>query len=96
MPKVFIVNKSSHDFSDAARFGDLVFLSEGSFDPYSVGKMYREFEVILKHSSPEDYILPTGLSVMQIIVAAIFANMHHKLNLLLFSNGRYIERRIVL
>mgnify|MGYP003634383805 CR=1 FL=1 len=32
MNKVFIVNKSGHDFQDANRFGELIFLSKGKID----------------------------------------------------------------
>ena len=93
-PTVYIISRSAHDFSDAERFGELVFLSDGPMNRYSCNNMCREFSVHLRNSSPEDYILLTGLSVMNSIACALFAALHKKLNLLLFQQGKYIERRL--
>ena len=41
--KVYIVNKGVHDYSDAKRFGELVFLTEGSYNILSTSRMAREF-----------------------------------------------------
>ncbi|KKK49597.1 hypothetical protein LCGC14_3133450, partial [marine sediment metagenome] len=49
--KVYIINKGGHDYSDATRFGRLIYLSEGIMNRYSVGRMYREFSAILKDSN---------------------------------------------
>lgn len=96
MPKVYIVNKSSHDFSPAEKYGELIFLSEGSINRYATNNMHRIFSEILVDSSPEDYIVLCSLSVMNSIAGAIFAHKHGKLNLLLFKDGKYIERNLVL
>ena len=103
MNKVFVVNRGCHDHSDAERFGELVYLSEGSINRYATGKMYREFIEPLKKSGPEDYILTTGLTIMSVIACSIFARMHGRLNLLLFKSLRkpdeesyYVERTVVL
>ena len=93
---VYVVNKSSHNFSPAEEYGNLVFLSEGSMNRYSTNNMVREFSRIMKDSSPGDYIVPCSLNVMNIIAGAIFASKHKKLNLLLFRNGEYIERNHIL
>jgi hypothetical protein len=101
VPKVYIVNKGAHDHSDAERFGELVYLSEGSINRYSTNNMYREFSEILCKSKPEDYILPTGLTIMSNIACAIFAIMHKRLNLLIYKAsrtggpGRYVQRSMV-
>jgi len=90
--KVFIVNKSSHDFSAALQYGNLVFLSEGPVNRYATNNMCRMFGDRLKDSSPDDYIVPCSLNVMNSIACAIFSHMHGRLNLLLFKDGEYIER----
>lgn len=94
--KVFIVNKSAHDFSAAERYGKLVFLSEGPINRYSTNNMFRTFEPLLADSSPTDYIVPCSLNVMNSIVSAIFARKHGTLNLLLFKDGVYIERNHII
>lgn len=95
MPNVFVVNKSSHDFSSAKEYGELVFLSSGPMNRYSTNNMVREFSEIMKNSSPGDYIVPCSLNVMNAIACAIFAHKHGVLNLLLFRRGEYIERNHV-
>lgn len=92
MSKVFIVNKSNHDFSAARQFGEIVYLSEGPMNRYSTNNMCRVFTDIMKDSSPSDYIVPCSLNVMNAISCAIFAHLHGRLNLLLFKDGSYIER----
>jgi len=94
--KVYIINKGGHDFEDAARFGDLVYLSEGRISPFAITNMYRTFSEYIGGSSSEDFILLTGLPVMQAIACSMFAWMHGRLNLLLFKDGRYITRTVLM
>lgn len=94
--KVFIVNKSAHDFTAADKFGDIIFLSEGPVNRYATNSMIRQFTDIMKNSSEHDYIVPCSLNVMNSIACAIFAHKHGRLNLLLFNNGTYIERNHIL
>jgi len=96
MKKVFIVNKSAHDFSAADKFGKVVFLSEGSMNRYATNSMVRQFAQSMRESHEDDYIVPCSLNVMNSIACAIFAHKHGKLNLLLFKDGKYIERNHVL
>jgi hypothetical protein len=96
--KVYIVNRGGHDNSDAERFGEIVYLSEGLMNRYATTQIYRQFASILKNSHPGDFILVTGLSVMTAIACSIFSRKHGELNLLLFKSssdgGRYVERSL--
>jgi len=94
--KVFIVNKSAHDFSPANRWGEPIFLSQGPMQRYSVNNMHRQFSEVMKDSTPDDFIVPCSLNVMNSVACAIFAHKHGRLNLLLFKQGDYIERNLVL
>ena len=102
MPKVYVVNKSAkgsgtgHDFSPAESYGEIIFLSEGPMNRYATNHMLREFTEIMDKSDPEDYIVPCSLNVMNSIACAVFAVKHRKLNLLLFKEGKYIERNLVI
>jgi len=96
LPKVFIINKGCHDFSDAKRFGHLIFMTEGTINRYAVSIIFRKFWKYLEKSSPEDYLLVTGMSTMLVVASAILAAKHKKLNLLLFKKGHYLERTIVM
>lgn len=96
MTTVYIVNKSAHDFGAADQYGKIVFLSEGPINRYATNNMMRMFGELLKDSGPHDYIVPCSLNVMNSIACAIFAHNHGRLNLLLFKEGKYIERNHVL
>jgi len=100
MRKVYVVNKSAHDFSEAEKYGELVFLSEGPMSRYAISQMERLFTHAMADSSPEDYILCTSLTQMNIVATYVFASMHARLNLLIhkyFNNGRsgYVERSLI-
>lgn len=95
MSKVYIVNRSAHDFSSALKFGEIIFLSEGPMNRYSVNNMHRQFTDRMKDSHEDDYLVPCSLNVMNSVASSILAFKHGKLNLLLFKAGDYIERNIV-
>lgn len=92
MKKVYIVNRSSHDFGPAEKYGEVKFLSEGSMNRYATNSMIRQFSEVMMLSEATDYIVPCSLNVMNSIACAIFAKKHGCLNLLLFKDGTYIER----
>ncbi len=95
MSKVYVVNRSAHDFSAAENFGKIIFLSEGPMNRYATNHMCRVFADIMEDSKKDDYIVPCSLNVMNSIACAIFAHKHGGLNLLLFKGGNYIERNHV-
>jgi hypothetical protein len=100
MTRVFIINDSGHDFSDAARFGTLTVMTTGEIDRFNVMKMKRIFERHLLKSSPDDFILHTGPGVMSAVACACFAGRHQRLNLLLWraeydGNDRYVHRKLI-
>lgn len=95
--KIYVINRSAHDYSGAEKFGEIVYLSEGSINRYATNKIYRQMNDVLKNSKPDDYILLTGLTIMASIACSIFSVKHNRLNLLLFrpNDHSYAERRIV-
>lgn len=95
MSKVFIPNCAAHDYGDAERFGTLVPVTRGTLNITNVSAIYRKIESALCASCADDYILISGASVVNAIVAAKFATMHGKLNLLIYRrNGTYVERNL--
>jgi hypothetical protein len=96
--KVFVVSRGNHDWSRAERYGEVVFLSEEAVNRTDISNMMRRFEPILrKQSQKYDFIVITGLSVMNAIACTIFGRLHGRLNLLMFDseNDRYIRRELV-
>ena len=95
MNKVYIINRGGHDYSRAEQFGELVVCSEGLIPKYSTSQMLRLFQDSMKDSTKSDMILLTSLSTMCSIACAYFAHKHGCLNLLIFKDGKYIERKVV-
>lgn len=98
---VFVINRSSHDYSGAERFGKIVFMTEGSINRFATSKMYRVFKPFIDASLPHDYLLTSGLSVMCSVASAMFAAKHKRLNLLIYkpdprNPGTYQERITVM
>lgn len=103
MPKVYISNRGGHNHSEAEKFGELIYLTEGLVSRYAITRMYREAAYALCESKPEDYILVSGLSAFVGIVAAIFGMMHRRINYLIYKpssqpgeRSKYLERVIFL
>ena len=98
MCKVYVVNHSGHDISDAERYGKLVIMSHGVLNKFKVTRMYREMSETMKDSKETDYVLQSGPSVMCMVAAAAFAAKHQCLNLLIWredaKKSRYIVRRL--
>ena len=96
MKKVFIINDSGHDFREAEVFGKLTTLTRGLVRKLHVTEMYRMMEPLLAESSPEDYLLQSGPTVLNMVAASIFAAKHGVLNLLIWDTNRYVTRTLVL
>uniref|UniRef100_A0A6H1ZAK3 Uncharacterized protein n=1 Tax=viral metagenome TaxID=1070528 RepID=A0A6H1ZAK3_9ZZZZ len=94
--KVYIVNKSAHDFSGAEKYGKLIFMTEGKMNRFSTNDMIRQFKESMEESYKDDYLLLCSLNVMNAIACAVFARKHGTLNLLLYKEGEYVERNHVL
>ena len=96
MSKVFIINKGAHDYSAADEYGELVFCTEGLVDKFNTSQMVRIFNEAFKDAQAHDYILITSLTTLCSVASAIFARQHGRINFLIFRDGRYIERTVVL
>ena len=96
MSKVYIISASAHDFSPAEEFGELVPLSQGPCNRYSVNNIHRIFWPVLKDSNPDDYLLVCGLGIMTAVATAIMSHLHGRVHFLLFKKGGYIPRTLIL
>ena len=92
MPKVYVPNKGGHDYSAAEEIGKLVYVTSGTQYIYSTTNHFRAWEDALKDSSPDDYILVAGLTILNIIGATIFVAKHGVLNLAIYVRGKYMRR----
>ena len=96
MPKVYVVNKGFHDFGSAERYGRLIYMTEGYQPKFSVAAALRRFQFCMQDSELEDWILLTGLSVLNCLACSVFALKHNRLNLLLFNGDGYVSRTVII
>lgn len=96
MPKVYVVNRGGHDYSSAERFGTLVYCTEGQLSKFDTAQMYREVVAAMQDSEDEDFILLTSLTSLCSVASAIFAAKHKRVNFLIFQDGNYLERKLML
>lgn len=96
MPKVFIINKSGHDFSSARKYGELIYLTEGLLASYKSTLHYRQLADKMKDAKPDDYILITSIASVNCIAGWIVGTLGFPLNMLIHSSkdNRYVERKL--
>jgi len=96
MDIVYVLNDSGHDFTDAERYGKLIFVTKGLVPSrHDVTAMYRIFTEAFKESKEGDYILVSGPTMLTTIACSLFAVKHRRLNLLLFTRREYQLRSLV-
>lgn len=96
MAIVYIPNRGPHDYTDAERFGTLMYCTDGSLDKFDTAEMYRELCDAMHDSEPEDYIVLGSLISLCCVACAIFAAKHHRLNLLIHRTDGYTARSLYL
>jgi len=92
--KVFVTNRGGHSYEAAEKYGEVVYVTEGTLNRFATSSLYRAFVDSMAESQPEDYILITSMSIVNAIGAAVFARKHGCLNLLLYRSGEYVLREI--
>ena len=93
---VYIPNKAYHDYSDAERYGELRFLTEGVVNRFDIEKLAKAVKEGLADAQEDDYLMISSLAVLNAIGAAFFAHRFARVNFLLFKEGRYVERILYL
>lgn len=94
--KVFVVSNGGHDYSDAARFGEVVFCTDQLIRKDDIAQMYRVLHDALKHAAPGDYLLVGSLTSLCVVAAAILADRFGEIHLLVYENGKYTSRDLIL
>lgn len=94
--KVFIVNNGGHDYSDATRFGEIVFCTDEVIRKDDVAQMYRLLNASLADAEPQDYLLVSSLTTLCVVASGILAERFGELHLLIFDKGQYICRDLIL
>lgn len=98
-PRVYIPNKSFHDFDGASAFGDIVFLTEGRLpNRYQLNELAMMCAEKMEGSSRGDLLLIQGPTTVNCIAAAILAHRAGRVNFLFYDQAadKYTQRTVVL
>ena len=95
-PRVYVANRGSHDYSPAEQYGDIVFVTEGIVPRLDVNKLSQMVGEVLVGAEEGDFLLISGLSVVNSIAAGILARRFGRINFLLFHRGYYIEKNVLI
>lgn len=94
--KVYILTDGGHDYSDATRFGTIEFCNVTVRNKHDIAHMYRELRESLYNSCYDDLLLISSLTSLCSVAAAILSYMHGRVNFLVYQDGKYVERNLVL
>ena len=94
--RVYILSDGGHDYRAAERFGDLVICSEGQLHKDDISQMYRILTDSLADAREDDFILVSSLTSLCMVASAIMANRFGQVHLLIYKDGRYEARDLLL
>ena len=94
MPRVYIPNKNLNDYTNAARWGELVYVTEGHVRLTDVDNLLDNIDSLLFDSSPDDLIIMSGPYSITAVLCTVFALKHNCLNILIYINGKYVKREL--
>lgn len=96
MPKVFVLNDGGHDYTDAQRFGEIVFCTNNVIRKDDISQMYRELNSALAEANHDDLLLVSSLASLGMVASAILADRFGEVHLLLYKDGQYVKRDLFL
>jgi len=100
MPKVYILNRSGHDFSSAEKFGELKFVNEGHYNIFNIGAVVTLLRnnLISPFKVEEDFLVMSGSPMVAAIAFSLLIPMKGSVNVLLFDAKQkvYTNRTITL
>ncbi len=94
--KVYIVNHAGHDYSAAEKWGELIPITEGHVSQGSLDRLTYEVTLAINKSGPEDWLLPSGLLVLNVIASAFWLRKHGELRLLIRDRKFRTYREMVI
>lgn len=92
-PVVWLVNEGGHNYDSALEFGRILPLTRASVNPFALDRMALVIGQKLVHAKSEDYILVSGLALVNALVLAMWFTKFEKANILQWSThkGKYVR-----
>lgn len=94
--RVWITNYAGHDYEKAKPFGELKYLTKGFIDFKSLDRIKFLVAQEIADSSPDDYLLLSGTSLVCAIASVLFYALHGRVNILNFDKNTDSYRPITL
>lgn len=85
MSRVWIVNFAGHDYSDAERFGELDYITRGYISLGHLDRILYTVSESVAKTDESDWLLPSGLILLNALTAAVWLKKHGTLNLLVWD-----------
>lgn len=94
--KVYILADGGHDYSDAERFGELVFLHIPNNAKWDIARLYDELMEGLKGAEADDLLVVSNLTSHCCVATAILVEWFGRVNFLIYRKDKYEEKKLVL
>lgn len=94
MPRVYIPNDNGHDFTAAAAYGQLIFLTRGPVDKLATRTLCETIQNKMSDSQPEDCILINSLSTLVGIASALQMHKWGSVDYLIHTPKGYVRRTV--
>jgi hypothetical protein len=93
--KVYVLSDGGHDYTDAERFGELVFLNIPRHARWDVARLYEELQEGLKDATSDDLFIVSHLASHCCVATALLVEWFGKVNFLIYRKDKYEEHRLV-
>lgn len=94
--KVYILSDGGHDYHDATRYGELVFLAIPSAAKWDIAQLYDTIKEGMQEASEEDYLIISHLTSVCCVATAILVEWFGQVNFLIYRHDKYEHKKLVL
>lgn len=92
-PVVWLANDGGHDYEEAKSFGTIIPLTAGSVNIFRLDRLMVNLTIRLQQAKPQDYLLISGLPLLNALIVAIMLEKFGKIRILQWANKarKYVE-----
>lgn len=94
MNNVWVPKSCGHNYKSAEEYGTVVFLMDDSQSPFQVNRIRNTIRIALQDSKPEDFIIPTGPPILNVLLALEWPHPRMKMLIYHTKARKYILREV--
>lgn len=87
MSNVFVINSYGNPISSAARFGNIIEMTEGSINPFAVDRLAWNLAPDLSKFTQDDYLMLTGPGSAYMVVASLLLSRFDEIKCLRYESS---------